>query len=334
MRSNGGFLGPKKAVSTSAASGIWAIRDAQREKGGSNWPGSVVFTAFTYTGTYETHDFGNYRYAVLTSSGTFTASANIVVEATSAGGGGSPGYGCAYGGGGGGGELDIWTSCSLTAPVTVTIGARGSAAPYGGGSGQGGTTTFGSFTSSLGGGYGNQAHGGTTGGSGGGGGGGGSYNSSAGGASGSNTFAGGGGGSFGANSYYAAGGGGGATSVGAVGLGSGSGGGAGGQGYSLATLDSNLTSANFPTALAGMTVICSGGGGALQKNDGHPPVGGGLGGTGGGNGARTYAGSSTIAGNDVTPATSYGSGGGHGWQSSTALQGVGMGGVVIVRYSS
>ena len=38
MRSNGGLIGAKKTVSTSAASGIWAIRDAQREHGISNWP--------------------------------------------------------------------------------------------------------------------------------------------------------------------------------------------------------------------------------------------------------------------------------------------------------
>lgn len=37
MRSNGGLIGPKKTVSPSAASGIWAIRDAQREKGADNW---------------------------------------------------------------------------------------------------------------------------------------------------------------------------------------------------------------------------------------------------------------------------------------------------------
>ena len=40
MRSNGGIIGAKKTVSTSAASGIWAIRDEQREKGASNWPRS------------------------------------------------------------------------------------------------------------------------------------------------------------------------------------------------------------------------------------------------------------------------------------------------------
>lgn len=38
MRSNGGFIGAKKAVSASAASGIWALRDAQRELGAGNWP--------------------------------------------------------------------------------------------------------------------------------------------------------------------------------------------------------------------------------------------------------------------------------------------------------
>lgn len=38
MRSNGGLIGAKKTISGSAASGIWAIRDAQRERGASNWP--------------------------------------------------------------------------------------------------------------------------------------------------------------------------------------------------------------------------------------------------------------------------------------------------------
>ena len=38
MRSNGGIIGAKQTVSVSAASGIWSIRDQQREKGASNWP--------------------------------------------------------------------------------------------------------------------------------------------------------------------------------------------------------------------------------------------------------------------------------------------------------
>jgi len=38
VRSNGGLIGGKKTVNTSAASGIWTIRDAQRERGATNWP--------------------------------------------------------------------------------------------------------------------------------------------------------------------------------------------------------------------------------------------------------------------------------------------------------
>lgn len=41
MRSNGGFSGAKKTVSTSAASGIWSIRDQQREHGAGVFPTSV-----------------------------------------------------------------------------------------------------------------------------------------------------------------------------------------------------------------------------------------------------------------------------------------------------
>lgn len=38
MRSNGSIIGPKRTVSVSSAPGIWSIRDAQRERGGVNWP--------------------------------------------------------------------------------------------------------------------------------------------------------------------------------------------------------------------------------------------------------------------------------------------------------
>ena len=37
MRSNGGFIGPKRAVTPASAVGIWAIQDAQREQGVGNW---------------------------------------------------------------------------------------------------------------------------------------------------------------------------------------------------------------------------------------------------------------------------------------------------------
>ena len=122
------------------------------------------------------------------------------------------------------------------------------------------------------------------------------------------------------------------TSAGQAGTSSGTGGGNGGEGYALATLDSNLTSANFPSTLTGKTHICSGGGGALQLNGANPPSPrGGVGGTNGGNGARSNGGSTPIAGQEMSAATSYGCGGGHGWQGSTASMGLGMGGVVIVR---
>ena len=39
MRSNGGFIGGKKTVLITAASGVWTLRDAQRERGAKNWTG-------------------------------------------------------------------------------------------------------------------------------------------------------------------------------------------------------------------------------------------------------------------------------------------------------
>ena len=71
MRSNGGLSGAKKTVSTSAASGIWTIRDAQREQSASNWP--VVTYSFSV------------RYLIIGGGGS--------------GGKGTPGV--CYGGGGG-----------------------------------------------------------------------------------------------------------------------------------------------------------------------------------------------------------------------------------------
>jgi hypothetical protein len=45
VRSNGSILGPKRTISASSAPGIWAIRDAQRERGAFNWPGSIFGNA-------------------------------------------------------------------------------------------------------------------------------------------------------------------------------------------------------------------------------------------------------------------------------------------------
>ena len=45
MRSNGGFSGAKKTVSTNDASGIWSLRDAQREHGAGLFPTGVPLFA-------------------------------------------------------------------------------------------------------------------------------------------------------------------------------------------------------------------------------------------------------------------------------------------------
>jgi hypothetical protein len=37
VRSNGGFIGPKRVVTPASAAGIWAVQDAQREQGVGNW---------------------------------------------------------------------------------------------------------------------------------------------------------------------------------------------------------------------------------------------------------------------------------------------------------
>ena len=256
------------------------------------------------SGGQETVTVGGYKYIVFTSSGTLTVAGAGPVEVCSVGGGGGGGNGdAASSGGGGAGELDIWTSCALTTNVTVTIGAGSLGATTDNtNASNGGTTTFGSFTSSLGGGGGGFNQGGT-----GGSGGGVGYASvsSFGGASGSNTNVGGAG--YFSVPAFGSGGGGGATAAGATST-TGFVGGYGGQGYTLTTIDANLTAGNFPTTLIGMTVICSGGGGSsVNVTPGTTTAG--LGGTGAGNGAfGTDGGAGTLA----TAATSYGSGGGAG----------------------
>ena len=286
------------------------------------------------TGGNEIKQVGSYWYHIFTSSGTFTPLESLTLAVTGCGGGG--GGAANVGGAGGGGELDINTSVSATATAyTVTVGALGAGQTGNTGFGaQGGTTTFDktspatNYVTSLGGGYGADtgANGGT-----GGSGGGGGAGIGGGAASGSNTFAGG----AGNGGVNASGGGGGATAVGAVGTfpgGTTAVGGAGGLGYALSTIDANLTAANF-TSFTGMTVICSGGGGAGL----HTTATRGLGGTGAGNGGQdTYT--PSVLQFAATSASSFGAGGGAGGWSNGAANtgnkpaGSGYGGVVIVRY--
>jgi len=64
MRSNGGIIGAKKTVTAGTASGIWAIRNAQREKGASNWPTFRLPYITNLFAHYDASDVGS-----ITSSG-------------------------------------------------------------------------------------------------------------------------------------------------------------------------------------------------------------------------------------------------------------------------
>ena len=276
---------------------------------------------------------GIYKYHFFTGNGTFAVTGGGNVEICGIGGGG--GGGTNIGGGGGAGELDIWTALAVTASnydVVIGNGGAGGIKTPQTFSTSGGTTTFKlgatTFVSSLGGGAGgnedniNAATGGSGGGARG--------FATAGGASGSNTNA--GGQNATASPYFPSGGGGGATAAGGNGSSTAPGtGGTGGEGYTLTTIDSNLTAANFAT-FTGMTVVSSGGGGGVLNNSGSGNSIRGLGGTGAGDGGNS---NQTTLQNNATNAVSYGSGGGS--QCFTNAVGVtnggnGKAGLVIVRY--
>lgn len=272
---------------------------------------------------------GVYKYHFFTGNGTFAVTVGGSVEICGIGGGAGGGYN--IGSGGGAGEVDIWTALTATAnnyDVVVGAGSAGMS-PATGGNGpapQGGITTFKlgatTYVSALGGGGGSNYN--LAGGNGGSGGGGGYLTAAGGTASGSNTFAGGTG--YNSAPDYRGAGGGGATAAGVNGANSAGAytGANGGEGYTLTTIDSNLTAANFAT-FTGMTVISSGGGGAGVNTGGGGTSG--LGGTGAGDGG---AGTATVA----TSAVSYGSGGGGGrWDNPVSgTGGNGKAGLVIVRY--
>jgi hypothetical protein len=109
-------------------------------------------------------------------------------------------------------------------------------------------------------------------------------------------------------------------------------GGNGGEGYTLTSIDSNLTSGNF-TSFSGMTVISSGGGGGCLDLNGSATIRG-VGGTGAGSGGRNNI---NTAANTSSAAVSFGSGGGGGgWGGASPVNGSGAdgyAGLVIVRYS-
>lgn len=265
----------------------------------------------------------SFTYHVFTSSGTLTVSSGGVLSLCTIGGGGGAGFN--IGGGGGASELDLFAPFTVSGNLTITIGAGGANSTSGGAKGSnGGTSTVveGATThqSALGGGGGGSASVGFRPGSAGGSGGGGNYQSggTGGGASGSNTFAGGDGFSF---TESAGGGGGGATAVGLTTPNP-----TGGQGYALTSIDTNLTSTNFPTTLTSKTHVSSGGGGAyyVAADTNGPQVGGSNAGTGEYN--------SSIRAIAATSPTSYGCGGGGGGGFTANVGTSGFAGVVIIKY--
>lgn len=279
------------------------------------------------SGGNEVKTVGSYRYHFFTSNGSLVVPSSTNLEIVSCGGGG--GGGARIGGGAGGAELDILTAVNnATGTYTVTVGNAGAGSTTDNVRGsQGGTSSFAlggtTYVSSLGGGGGGSGSSSeTTGGTGGSGGGGTFYGGNGGSASGSNTNAGGNG-----VADSAGGGGGGATAAGNAGNTVNTNPSSqGGQGYTLTSIDSNLTAANF-TSLTGMTVICSGAGGARFFAVGgmSEPVGG----TGAGSGG--YGGSGTPI--EPTAGVSYGSGGGAGAWETPRTGASGKSGVVIVRYA-
>ena len=137
MRSNGGFVGAKKTVSTSAASGIWATRDAQREKGASNWPFVTVVATILVVGGGQGgrngHSYGGGGGAV-EEFASVALSPLLTYTATIGGGGGGAGAaGNADAGGTGG-------TSSFSGTGITTMSALGGSAPDG--KGDGGTNAI------------------------------------------------------------------------------------------------------------------------------------------------------------------------------------------------
>jgi hypothetical protein len=269
------------------------------------------------------HAGASFTYHVFTSSGTLTVTSGGSLALCTVGGGGGSGFNIP--GGGGGGELDLFANFTVSANLTITIGAGGAFSTSGAVKGSnGGTSTvvevLTTHQSALGGGGSGSANGGFQDGVTGGSGGGANYQSiTGGGASGSNTFAGGAGFSSGAESH--GGGGGGATAVGLSNPNP-----TGGQGYALTSIDANLTSTNFPTTLTSKTHVSSGGGGGYYvAADTNGPQAGGT-----NAGAGEY--DSSIRNIAATSPTSYGCGGGGGGGFTASTGTAGFDGVVIVRY--
>ena len=256
----------------------------------------------TTSGSYTIHTF--------TSSGTFTVSGQAKTGVDYLLVAGGAGGGSTRAGAGGAGGMTETTGASIPiGTYTITVGAGGAGAVTNGNGNAdgaaGSTTSFGSLSSVVGGGYGGGQ--GRVGGAGGSGGGGSDGQNGGAGTSGQ--------GNAGGNSISDRGGGGGggkggAGNVGASSLVGGAGGAAGASNYS------------------GSTVNYAGGGGGGSRDNG---AGGNGGGGGAGVGGQT---SSSLAGNATANQGSGGGGGArhHGASGASYNGGNGGSGIVIIRY--
>ena len=145
MRSNGGLIGAKKTASSSGASGIWSLAQAQQEQGSSTW----TMVGFPVNYLVLAGGGGGGQYA--------------------AGGGGAGGLRSTVTATGGGGTLESALVVVTATNLTVTVGAGGNGYP---GAGQpsangysGSNSVFSTITSTGGGGGGGTGLVGVTGGS-------------------------------------------------------------------------------------------------------------------------------------------------------------------------
>jgi hypothetical protein len=156
MRSNGGFIGGKKTLGLSAASGFWSIRDQQREKGASNWPIPSVSVEYLVVAGggggagSDTNGAGNggggaggYRSSVVGESSGRLSSAESALTVFP-----STNYSVTVGGGGAGGAQANYTggnagSNSVFSTITSVGGGQGLFGSTGGTGGSGGAGGYG-----------------------------------------------------------------------------------------------------------------------------------------------------------------------------------------------
>lgn len=177
MRSNGGIIGGKKTVSGGSASGIWAIRDAQREQGAGNWVSYFIEMYFWGGGGGQgagggQGGAGGHAYGKMLFYNSFPTFSLLIGGAgetmppNSHGGGGTIGGGGAAAGigycGEGGGYTGLFSGASTFSHVAVALmaGGGGGGGYSGSGGGGGGTTGQNGFGSNSGGG-GSQVGGGS-----------------------------------------------------------------------------------------------------------------------------------------------------------------------------